>query len=45
LLTLEAMKMFTTVTSPTAGTVARLAVSVGNTVEAKDLMAVLEKNS
>ncbi|RYD34935.1 MAG: pyruvate carboxylase, partial [Verrucomicrobiaceae bacterium] len=40
LLTLEAMKMFTTVTSPTAGTVARLAVSVGNTVEAKDLMAV-----
>ncbi|MES2709643.1 MAG: pyruvate carboxylase [Verrucomicrobiota bacterium] len=43
LLTLEAMKMFTTVTAPSSGTVAQLAVAVGNTVEAKDLMVVMAK--
>ena len=43
LLTLEAMKMFTTVTAPCAGTIAALSVAVGNTVEAKDLMVTLVK--
>ena len=43
LLTLEAMKMFTTVTAPCAGTIAALDVAVGNTVEAKDLMVTLTK--
>lgn len=38
LLTLEAMKMFTTVTAPADGTVQEILVSVGNTVESKDLM-------
>ncbi len=41
LLTLEAMKMFTTVTAPCAGTIAQLNVAVGNTVDAKDLMVTL----
>ncbi len=41
LLTLEAMKMFTTVTAPCSGTIAQLNVAVGNTVEAKDLMVTL----
>ncbi len=43
LLTLEAMKMFTTVTSPVDGTVQELVVAVGNTVESKDLMVRLVK--
>jgi pyruvate carboxylase len=43
LLTLEAMKMFTTVTAPTAGTIAELHITVGATVEAKDLMVTLAK--
>ena len=43
ILTLEAMKMFTTVTAPCAGTITGLAVAVGNTVEAKDLMVTLAK--
>ena len=43
LLTLEAMKMFTTVTAPTAGTIAELHIAVGATVEAKDLMVTLAK--
>lgn len=38
LLTLEAMKMFTTVTAPADGTVLEVLVSVGTTVESKDLM-------
>lgn len=38
LLTLEAMKMFTTVTAPAAGVVQEILVSVGGTVESKDLM-------
>ena len=41
LLTLEAMKMFTTVTAPCDGTIAELSVAVGNTVESKDLMVTL----
>ena len=43
LLTLEAMKMFTTVTAPAAGTIAEILINVGATVEAKDLMVVLAK--
>jgi len=43
LLTLEAMKMFTTVTAPTGGTVQDVLVSVGGTVESKDLMITLSK--
>jgi pyruvate carboxylase len=43
ILTLEAMKMFTTVTAPCNGTIADLSVAVGNTVEAKDLMVTLVK--
>ena len=43
ILTLEAMKMFTTVTAPCNGTIADLCVAVGNTVEAKDLMVTLVK--
>jgi pyruvate carboxylase len=41
LLTLEAMKMFTTVTAPCDGTVQQLLVEVGNTLESKDLMIKL----
>jgi pyruvate carboxylase len=41
LLTLEAMKMFTTVTAPCDGTVQELLVEVGNTLESKDLMIKL----
>ena len=41
LLTLEAMKMETSVTAPAAGTVSRLPVSVGSVVDAKDLLAVI----
>jgi pyruvate carboxylase len=43
LLTLEAMKMFTTVTSACDGTVAELAVKVGTIVDSKDLMLRLTK--
>lgn len=43
LLTLEAMKMFTTVTSPVTGVVKEILVAVGSTVESKDLMVRLEK--
>jgi pyruvate carboxylase len=43
LLTLEAMKMFTTVTAPCAGTVQEIAVTLGGTVESKDLMVRLAK--
>jgi pyruvate carboxylase len=43
LLTLEAMKMFTTVTAPVEGTVAEVAVKVGATVESKDLLIKLAK--
>ena len=41
LLTLEAMKMFTTVTAPCPGTIQELHVIVGQTVESKDLMVRL----
>ena len=43
ILTLEAMKMFTTVTAPATGTIAELHITVGATVEAKDLMVTLAK--
>ncbi len=42
LLTLEAMKMETSVTAPISGKLARLSVSVGSVVDAKDLLAVIE---
>jgi len=41
LLTLEAMKMFTTVTAPCNGTIQEIGVQVGQTVESKDLMVRL----
>ncbi|MEM9158845.1 MAG: pyruvate carboxylase [Verrucomicrobiota bacterium] len=41
LLTLEAMKMQTTVYAAQDGTVDRITVEIGDTVEAKDLLAVL----
>jgi pyruvate carboxylase len=41
LLVMEAMKMQTTVYAPIEGKVQDLLVSVGNTVEAKDLIAVI----
>lgn len=41
LLTLEAMKMFTTITAPKRGTVAEMKVAAGNTVESGDLLLVL----
>jgi pyruvate carboxylase len=43
LMTLEAMKMFTTVTAPCAGTVQEIHVEVGNTLESKDLMIKLAR--
>ena len=43
LLTLEAMKMFTTVTAPTSGTIAAVHLPVSATVEAKDLMVTFAK--
>ena len=43
LLTLEAMKMYTTVTAPQDGTVAEIAVQVGTIVDSKDLMLRLAK--
>ena len=42
LLTLEAMKMEASVTAPVAGKVARIPVSVGTVVDAKDLLCVLD---
>ncbi len=41
LLTLEAMKMFTTITTPKTGTVTELEVASGDTVESGDLLAVV----
>jgi pyruvate carboxylase len=43
LLTLEAMKMFATVSSPVDGVVTEVLVSVGKTVESKDLVVRLGK--
>lgn len=43
LLTLEAMKMFTTVTAATAGTISELCVKVGTTVDTKDLLIRMTK--
>lgn len=43
LVTLEAMKMFATVTSPIAGTVLEVCAAVGTTVESKDLLIKLGK--
>ncbi len=42
LLTIEAMKMLTVVNSPADGTVEEIAVEVGETVEAKDLLVRLK---
>jgi pyruvate carboxylase len=42
LLTLEAMKMETSILAPRAGRIAELAVSVGQTIDAKDLLMILE---
>jgi pyruvate carboxylase len=42
LMTLEAMKMETSITAPEAGTVKRLPVKAGSQVDAKDLLAVVE---
>ena len=41
LLTLEAMKMHTTVNSPADGVVQEVAVAIGDTVESKDLLVRL----
>jgi pyruvate carboxylase len=43
ILTLEAMKMFTTVTAPCDGVIAEIFVEVGATVDSKDLMVRLVK--
>ena len=43
LITLEAMKMFTTITAPVSGAVAEICVKVGTTVESKDLLLKLAK--
>ncbi|SDB99351.1 pyruvate carboxylase [Sphingomonas sp. YR710] len=42
LLTLEAMKMETSILAPRAGRIAELAVSIGQTIDAKDLLIILE---
>lgn len=42
LMTLEAMKMETSITAHQAGTVTRLPVKAGSQVDAKDLLAVVE---
>ena len=42
LLTLEAMKMFATITAPVAGKVKEILVNVGENVEAKDLVVRME---
>ena len=41
LLTLEAMKMFTTITAPKAGTVDAIHIAAGESVESKDLLITL----
>jgi pyruvate carboxylase len=41
LLTLEAMKMETSITAPRAGTVSEVAVRPGQTIDAKDLLLIL----
>ena len=43
LLTLEAMKMFAAVASPTGGTVSGILVKVGESVESKDLLVRMTK--
>lgn len=43
LLTLEAMKMYTTLTAPCSGIVDEICVKVGDTVESKDLVIRLRK--
>ena len=43
LLTLEAMKMYTTLTAPADGIVDEVAAKVGGTVESKDLVIRLRK--
>ena len=43
LLTLEAMKMYTTLTAPAAGIVDEILTKVGATVESKDLIIRLRK--
>ncbi|WP_174770059.1 pyruvate carboxylase [Brevifollis gellanilyticus] len=43
LLTLEAMKMFAAVASPTAGTVTEICTKIGESVESKDLLVRLGK--
>jgi pyruvate carboxylase len=43
LLTLEAMKMQTTIYAPCDGTVAEVNVKVGDTVESKDLLVLIKK--
>ncbi len=43
LLTLEAMKMFTTITAPCTGTIQEIGVTVGGIVESKDLMMQMVK--
>lgn len=45
LLTIEAMKMETSITAPRDGIVGEILVSIGNQVSAKDLMVVLEPAS
>ncbi|MCB1100334.1 MAG: biotin/lipoyl-binding protein, partial [Verrucomicrobiae bacterium] len=43
LLTLEAMKMFTTVTAATSGTINEISIAVGTSVETKDLLIRMVK--
>lgn len=43
LLTLEAMKMYTTITAPAAGVVEEILAQIGDTVESKDLLVRLRK--
>jgi pyruvate carboxylase len=43
LLTLEAMKMQTTLYTPCDGTVAEVNVKVGDTVESKDLLVLIKE--
>jgi len=45
LMTLEAMKMETSITSSVAGMVGRIVVTVGQQVDAKDLVAVVEPDA
>ncbi len=42
LLTLEAMKMETSITAPKAGTISRIATKAGTQVDAKDLLVVID---